>query len=133
MVRALFDTLSEDESLFGQVFVFGVFRAGWSVRSGASPLNFEEGKMMKDAEIMKSRRSGAKGFVVRLFAFAFVFYALVFFLGGCGGLAHLGETKAEASRRHRRSLAINQKEMMADIDKVLLLDRPSKLTEKRIP
>ncbi|UCG47844.1 MAG: hypothetical protein JSU94_20495 [Phycisphaerales bacterium] len=45
----------------------------------------------------------------------------------------LGETRAEGSRRHRRVLRINRQEMMADIDRLLLLDRPSKLTDKRIP
>jgi len=89
--------------------------------------------MMKNIKKAESKSSGAGGFGLCLFALAFVLCAMVFLLGGCGGLAHLGESKAEASRRHRRNLAINHREMMADIDKVLLLDRPSKLTEKRIP
>ena len=45
-------------------------------------------------------------------------------LGGCT-VSQPGETTADGHRRH-------QQEMMADIDKVLLLDKPSKLTEKRI-
>ncbi len=53
-------------------------------------------------------------------------------LGGCT-VSQPGETAAEGHRRHLRTLRINQQEMMADIDKVLLLDKPSKLTEKRIP
>jgi hypothetical protein len=44
-----------------------------------------------------------------------------------------GETAAEGSRRHKRVLRVNQSEMMSDIDTVLLLDQPSKLTEKRVP
>jgi len=45
----------------------------------------------------------------------------------------LGETAAEGSRRHQRVLRINRQQMIEDLDKVLLLDQPSKLTEKRIP
>jgi hypothetical protein len=52
-------------------------------------------------------------------------------LGGCT-VSQPGETTADGHRRHLRTLRINQQEMMADIDKVLLLDKPSKLTEKRI-
>ncbi|MHC4085760.1 MAG: hypothetical protein ACYSU3_12335 [Planctomycetota bacterium] len=44
-----------------------------------------------------------------------------------------GETVAEGNRRHKRNLRINQQNMMADIDRVLLLDKPSKLTDSRIP
>ena len=61
-----------------------------------------------------------------------IFYALVFFLAGCSS-EQLGETSAEGSRRHVRNLRINHQEMMEDIDKFLLLDEPSRLTEKRIP
>ena len=44
-----------------------------------------------------------------------------------------GETTAEGGRRHERVLRLNQQEMMADIDRILLLDRPSELTDLRIP
>ena len=44
-----------------------------------------------------------------------------------------GETVAEGQRRHKRNLRINQQGMMADIDRVLLMDRPSRLTDRRIP
>lgn len=58
----------------------------------------------------------------------------IFFLlpSGCSS-TQPGETAAEGHRRHRRNLRISQQEMMADIDMVLLLDQPSKLTDKRIP
>ncbi len=52
---------------------------------------------------------------------------------GCKSYDQLGETAAEGHRRHKRALRINRQEMMADIDAVLLLDKPSKLTDKRIP
>jgi hypothetical protein len=47
--------------------------------------------------------------------------------------AQLGETEAEGRRRHLRNSRINQHQLMADLDKIFLLDKPSKLTEKRIP
>lgn len=58
---------------------------------------------------------------------------LIFGLAGCGFFDQLGETTAEGHRRHRRNLRINRQEMMADIDKALLLDQPSKLTDRKIP
>jgi hypothetical protein len=57
---------------------------------------------------------------------------LMFLPCGCS-TKQMGETKAEGHRRHRRNLRLNQQEMMEDIDMVLLLDKPSKLTDKRIP
>jgi hypothetical protein len=51
---------------------------------------------------------------------------------GCS-TSQMGETSAEGHRRHKRNLRIYNQELMADIDKALLLDRPSKLTDKRIP
>lgn len=51
---------------------------------------------------------------------------------GCSS-AQLGETAAEGNRRHRRLVRIQQSEIMADIDMVLMLDEPSRLTDKRIP
>lgn len=51
---------------------------------------------------------------------------------GCSS-AQLGETAAEGHRRHRRIGRIQQSEIMADIDMVLMLDEPSRLTDRRIP
>ena len=61
-----------------------------------------------------------------------ILLVLVFMLFGCSS-SQPGETAAEGHRRHQRVSRINQQEMMADIDKVLLLDKPSKLIDKRIP
>ncbi len=62
-----------------------------------------------------------------------VFCSFIFTLvSGCS-LSQPGETAADGHRKHLRTLRINQQETMADIDKTLLLDKPSKLTEKRIP
>ncbi len=52
---------------------------------------------------------------------------------GCKSYEQLGETAAEGHRRHKRTLRINHQEMMADLDAVFHLDKPSKLTDKRIP
>ena len=61
------------------------------------------------------------------------FLVLVFMPLGCSSFSQPGETAAEGSRRHDRVARINRQELMADIDKTLLLDQPSKLTDKRIP
>ena len=58
---------------------------------------------------------------------------LVFLSYGCGSYAQLGETEAEGRRRHLRNARINRQQLMEDIDKVMLMDKPSKLTDKRIP
>lgn len=63
---------------------------------------------------------------------AILLSALVFLPSGCA-FEQPGETLAEGQRRHKRAIRINNQEMMEDIDKVLLLDRPSRLTDKRIP
>lgn len=69
---------------------------------------------------------------IRKAVLALILCALVFLLFGCSS-KQAGETKAEGRRRHKRVLRTNQQELMRDIDKVLLLDEPSKLTDKRIP
>ncbi len=58
---------------------------------------------------------------------------LVFWLGGCSFFEQPGETAAEGHRRHLRNLSINQQNLMSDIDRALLMDKPSKLSDKRIP
>ena len=61
-----------------------------------------------------------------------VLCAMVFLLIGCS-TAQLGETTAQGNRRHIRNLRIDQSELMADIDHFLLLEQPSRLSDKRIP
>jgi hypothetical protein len=56
----------------------------------------------------------------------------VFMPLGCSS-SQLGETAAEGSRRHDRVARIHQQELMSDIDTVLMIDQPSKLTDKRMP
>ena len=55
---------------------------------------------------------------------------LTLWLVGC---AQPGETTAEGNRRHLRNLGVNQQEMMQDVDRALLTDKPSKLTDKKMP
>lgn len=52
---------------------------------------------------------------------------------GCRSYDQMGETSAEGRRRHQRTLRMNRQEFMADLDAFMLLDKPSKLTDKRIP
>jgi len=59
--------------------------------------------------------------------------SLVVLSTGCGFFNQPGKTPAEVNRDHARTLRINQQEMMADIDRVLGVDKPSKLTTKRLP
>ncbi len=59
-----------------------------------------------------------------------VLCTLVFCISGC---QQPGETTAEGHRRHLRNVRINQQELVEDIDKALLTDKPSRLTDKRIP
>ena len=58
---------------------------------------------------------------------------LVFMPFGCSSFSQPGETAAEGHRRHQRVGRIHQQELMADVDTVLLIDEPSRLTDKRIP
>jgi len=77
---------------------------------------------------MKSGSISPRGIILTI-----VLCVLVFLPCGCGFFNQLGETTAEGHQRHQRVLRLNRQEMMADIDRVLQLDEPSKLTDKRIP
>ena len=71
--------------------------------------------------------------LLRRVVLATVLFVFVFLPCGCGSYAQPGETAAEGHRRHQRTFRINQQLMMADLDMVMLLDKPSKLTDIRIP
>jgi len=62
-------------------------------------------------------------------------FSLVLLVFGCSSswYEQPGETAAEGHRRHLRNLRVNHREMMWDIDRALLADQPSKLTDKRMP
>lgn len=57
----------------------------------------------------------------------------VMFFGSGEEFSLPGETEAERRRRWARIKHINRQNMQDDIEKVLLLDKPSRLTKKRIP
>lgn len=64
-----------------------------------------------------------------------VLSVLVIMLSGCccGFHEHPGKTAAEVHREHVNTLKINQQQLMRDIDRALLFDRPSRLTERQMP
>lgn len=63
---------------------------------------------------------------------AIILCAFVFAVSGCSS-EQMGETAAEGHRRHIRNLRIERQQMMEDLDAFLLLDKPSRLADKRIP
>ncbi|MBW7989470.1 MAG: hypothetical protein FVQ84_05560 [Planctomycetes bacterium] len=76
-------------------------------------------------------------FVVKALLTAIVFVFVLLPCGGCGcgcnSYEQMGETAAEGRRRHIRNSRLNRQQLMADLDMFWLLDKPSKLTDKRIP
>jgi hypothetical protein len=88
--------------------------------------------MMKSLK-NKNRKADFRGITLRVFTIVLVLCAVILVGSGCKSWGYPGETKAEAKRRHERVLRLNQQDMQADIDKVLMLDRPSNLTDKRLP
>ncbi len=62
-----------------------------------------------------------------------IFLSIVFLMPlGCS-MEQLGESAAEGNRRHMRILRLYKPEMVTDLDQMLFLDQPNRLTEKRIP
>ncbi len=84
--------------------------------SSAGIIEFQKGYVMKKTSVSM--------------ILGIVLFALVIWLSGC---RQPGETTAEGSRRHNRNLSINQQELNQDLDKTFLLDKPSRLSDKRIP
>ena len=76
-----------------------------------------------------------KSTILLIFKVVLIVIVLVFIFMPCGCKSYeqMGETAAEGRRRHLRNQRINQQQLMADLDSFLLLDKPSKLTDKRIP
>ncbi len=64
--------------------------------------------------------------------FAAIICVLALWLVGCGELWHQpGEITDEGHRRHLRNLSVNQQNLGGDIDRALLADKPSTLTQRR--
>lgn len=79
------------------------------------------------------KKNGGVAIRIPAVAFGLVFLGICLLLVGCGPYAGLGETSAERGLRHKRVFRVNLGEMYEDIDRVLMLDRPSGLTENRLP
>lgn len=69
------------------------------------------------------------GRTLRAVALAFLCAAMLL----ATGCASMGETKAEAKRRQARIWRLNTQELGEDINVTFMLDRPSRLTDKRLP
>ncbi len=52
------------------------------------------------------------------------------FLGGC--LSSPGETSAEVHRKHMNAIKTNTLQLQDDVDTVLHLDQPTKLSDKHV-
>jgi hypothetical protein len=86
--------------------------------------------MMRSVVPVECRKEGAKRSRWHGLVYAFVLFASVWTLCGC---TQPGETMAETNRRHRRVLEVNNETMLKDLDEVLMWDRPSHLTDERVP
>jgi hypothetical protein len=62
-----------------------------------------------------------------------VLLAVIVLSSGCGFFNHPGKTPAEVYRDQVRTVKMNHQELMSDIDRAVFLDKPSRLTDKRIP
>ena len=80
----------------------------------------------------KKMVKSASFFVVKAILTVIVF-VFVLLPCGCSSYEQMGETAAEGRRRHIRNSRLNQQQLMADLDAFMLTDKPSKLTDKRIP
>jgi hypothetical protein len=102
-----------------------------SVAQAAQRLDctLEKGDTMKSVTAVENRKEGRRGTGLRLFA-AVTLCLLGMLLSGC---SQPGQTAKEVGRRHDRVLQLNNQMMLSDIDRTLQLDRPSHLTDKRIP
>ena len=56
-----------------------------------------------------------------------ILLSIVLTVSGCAGA---GETRQEVARRHRYIMSTNMSLIQDDVDAILLLDKPSKTTEK---
>lgn len=111
------------DSVLGRRYNFSVVRENRAGRIAGTPDSGpKKGEMMKGVSVFVCK-------VILLIA-SWIFVLLPC---GCSTYGQPGETAAEGRRRHQRVARINQQELMADIDRFLMLDRPSRLTDKRIP
>ena len=72
-------------------------------------------------------------FIVLKAILTVIVFVFVLLPSGCSSYDQMGETAAEGHRRHLRNSRLNRQQLMADLDSFWLIDKPSKLTDKRIP
>ena len=87
---------------------------------------------MKSVTTVENRKEGRRSLSLRFFTLAAAVFVSALLLAGCSW-RHPGETRAEVDRRHSRILRLNDEMKMSDLDRLLMLDRPSRLTDRRIP
>lgn len=85
---------------------------------------------MKSVMAVEDRKEHRGRLSLRLLTWVLGVVLLSPLLNGC---AHPGETRAEVDRRHHRMLHRNTEMMMSDLDRLLLLDQPSMLTDMELP
>jgi hypothetical protein len=86
--------------------------------------------MMKSVTAVENRKEQHGRLSLRLLTLALGVVLSSLLVSGC---RQPGETRAEVDRRHRRVLRLDTEMMMSDLDRALLLDRPSMLTDKELP
>jgi hypothetical protein len=91
----------------------------------------ENAKNLRGSALYRRVQTRVLARTAPLFALVIVLCALAVIPCGCG--RQLGETRAEAHRRRIRNQRINRQEILADVDAILLDDKPSRCTSKRIP
>lgn len=82
----------------------------------------------KEIKMLKNANSYIRKLVLIVILFVFVSLPC-----GCSSYDQMGQTAAEGQRRHLRNQRIARQQLMADLDTFFLLDKPGKLTDKRIP
>jgi len=85
---------------------------------------------MKSVTAVENRKGQHWGSSLRLLTLAVGVVLAALVLSGC---QQPGETAAEVANRRDRVMRLNTQMMLSDLDRALLLDRPSMLTDKRIP
>jgi hypothetical protein len=90
-----------------------------------------KGETMRSVTAVGDGKWQGRGWGLRLCA-AVALCVVAIILSGCSW-RQPGETSAEVSRARSRVLRLNTQMMTSDLNKVLMLDQPSRLTDKRVP
>ena len=88
---------------------------------------------MESVVALKNVKRKMMALNLRTLVLAVLLGVLVLSTWGCKSWRTPGETSAEARRRRDRIFRANSEEMVSDMEAVLMLDRPSKLSDRRLP